>query len=255
VQGFLFLYKIAWQHLKLFLELAYFLGIFGVLVSTDTIHRTITVFMHRYPLLLLFLAFMSFGSLPAIAQKSIRVSGTVLQPDKVTPVAGAGIIRFGTQSAVVSDQDGKFLIDIQQEDTLLIRAIGFKPLMYLPKRLPVSELRVTIVLQQDTVMLGEVEVRSRPSDEMIQRALRNMKREASNLTMNPGYIPNLEPPPPPVPVAPTALNPMSLLYDMLSKEGKERKKLQELYLLLEYERIKREKEAYNRFFKDNTGYD
>lgn len=209
--------------------------------------------MHRYPLLIVLIIL--FGSLPAYAQKSIRVSGTILQSDKTTPIPGAGIIRFGTKNAVASDQDGKFLIDIQPEDTLLIRAVGFKSLMYLPKKLPVSELRVSIVLYQDTVMLGEIEVRSRPSDEMIQRALRNMKRETADLTKNPGYIPNIEPLPQAPPADPSVLNPMSLLYDMLSKEGKERKKLQHLYLMLEYERQKKEKEDYNRFFKDNTGYE
>lgn len=211
--------------------------------------------MHRYQLLLILVILVLLGSTSAYAQKSIRVSGTILETDKSTPIPGAGIIRFGTTTAVISDEEGKFLIDIQPQDTLLIRAIGYKPLLYLPQRLPVSELRVSIVLQQDTVLLGEVEIRSRPSDEMIQRALRNMKRETANLTKNPGYIPNLEPPPPTAPVEPTVLNPMSLLYEMMSKEGKERKKLQELYLILEYERRKKEREEYNRFFKDNTGYE
>lgn len=211
--------------------------------------------MLRYPLFLVFLTIILLGSSHAFAQKSVRVSGTILEADKSTPIPGAGIIRFGTTTAVVSDNEGKFLIDIQPQDTLLIRAVGYKPLMYIPQRLPVSELRVSIVLQQDTVMLGEVEIRSRPSDEMIQRALRNMKRETADLTKNPGYIPGLEPPPPAAPVEPTLLNPMSLLYDMMSREGQQRKKLQQLYLMLEYERQKKEREDYNRFFKDNTGYE
>jgi len=210
--------------------------------------------MQRYALLLFFFSLSILGSSQALAQKSIRVSGTVLQPDKITPIPGAGIIRFGTNTAVVSDKDGKFLIDIEPEDTLLVRAVGYRPVMYLPKKLPVSELRVSIVLQQDTVMLGEVEVRSRPSDEMIQRALRNMKRETADLAKDPGYVPVPEPATA-APVAPTVLNPMSLLYDMLSKEGKQRQKLQELYIKMELERLRKEKEDYNRFFKDNTGYE
>ncbi|MFD2514619.1 carboxypeptidase-like regulatory domain-containing protein [Pontibacter locisalis] len=205
-------------------------------------------------LLLLLLPILLLCALPAHAQKTIRISGTVLQPDKTTPIPGASIVKINSQRGVISDEEGKFLIDVAQEDTLLIRAIGFKPLLYLPKQLPVSEIRVNIVLQEDSVMLGEVEVTSRPSPEMIQRALRNMKREQTSQVKKPGYIPGLEPPPPAAPAPATIMSPATLLYDMLSREGKEKKKLQELLLLQEIERIRKEKEEYNKFFKDNTGY-
>ena len=194
-------------------------------------------------------------SLPATAQKTIRVSGTILQPDKKTPVAGAGIIKVGTNKGVVSDAKGQFLIDIELQDTLLIRAIGYKPVLYLPKQLPVSEIRTTIVLQEDSVLLGEVEITSRPSEEMIQRAIRNMKRSQTSQVKNPGYIPGSEPPPPPPAPPATVLSPMTMLYEMLSKEGKQRQKLQELYLQQELERRKKERDNYNRFFKNNKGYE
>lgn len=48
---------------------------------------------------------------------------------------------------------------------------------------------------------------------------------------------------------------MTFLYDMLSKEGKQNRKLQQLLLIEELKRRKQEKEDYNRFFKDNTGYE
>ncbi|WP_242927849.1 carboxypeptidase-like regulatory domain-containing protein [Pontibacter vulgaris] len=210
--------------------------------------------MLRHPLLYFILVILLLGTLPASAQHTIRVSGTILQPDKKTPVAGAGIIKVGTNKGVVSDAKGQFLIDIQQQDTLLIRAIGYKPLLYLPKKLPVSEIRTTIVLQEDSVLLGEVEITSRPSEEMIQRAIRNMKRSETSQVKNPGYIPGSEPPPPPPPTPATMLSPMTMLYEMLSKEGKQRQKLQELYLQQELERRKKERDNYNRFFKDNRGY-
>jgi hypothetical protein len=212
--------------------------------------------MLRHPLLFFLLTcLLLVCSLPALAQRSVRISGTVLQSDKVTPIPGAGIIRFGTTQGVVSDKEGKFLIDVDQSDTLLIRAVGFKPLLYLPRKLPVSELRVNLVLQEDSVMLGEVEITSRPSEEMIQRALRNMKREDPDYVKRPGYRPELEPGPPPPPVAPTPLSPFSLLYDMFSKEGKQNQKLQQLLLIEEMKRRRQEKENYNRFFKDNTGFE
>ncbi|PVY38517.1 carboxypeptidase-like regulatory domain-containing protein [Pontibacter virosus] len=205
--------------------------------------------------LLLLSTLLLVSVLPALAQRNIRVSGTVLEPDKSTPIPGAGVIRYGTTQGVISDEEGKFLIDIDQSDTLLIRAVGFKPMLYLPRNLPVSELRVNIILQPDSVMLGEVEITSRPSEEMIQRALRNMKKEEPEYVKRKGYRPELEPGPPPPPVAPTPLSPISLLYDMFSKEGKQNQKLQQLLLIQELKRRKEEKENYNRLFKDNTGYE
>jgi hypothetical protein len=215
-----------------------------------------TLYMHRFLFVIsCAFTFLLLANMPAQAQRNVRISGTVLGPDKKTPVPGAGIIRYGTTRAVISDAEGKFLIDVAADDTLLIRAVGYKPLLYLPQRLPVSEMRVNIVLQEDSVMLGEVEVTNRPSEEMIQRALRNMNRPDPNYVKNPAYV---EPPkaielPPPPP--PTLLTPISLLYDLFSREGKELRKMQEIYMMLELQRQLKEQEDYNRFFKDNTGYE
>ncbi|GAA4442406.1 hypothetical protein GCM10023188_42070 [Pontibacter saemangeumensis] len=211
--------------------------------------------MLRHPLLYILALLLVGFSLPAHAQKSIRLSGTVLQPDKSTPVPGASVIKVSTKLGVISDEQGQFRIDVGQDDTLLIRAVGYKPLLYLPNKLPVSELRINIVMQEDSVMLGEVEVTSRPSQEMIDRALRNMKREKSSQAKRPGYIPGLEPPPPPPAPAPTIASPIGLMYDMFSKEGKERRKVEELKRKQELEEKMKEEDDYNRFFKDNRGYE
>jgi hypothetical protein len=211
--------------------------------------------MPRIFLFFILLLFYSLSTLTANAQRTIRISGTILQADKKTPIPGASVVKTNSQRGVISDNEGKFLIDVALEDTLLIRAVGFKPLLYLPKQMPVSEIRVNVVLQEDSVMLGEVEVTSRPSPEMIERALRNMKREQTSQVKKPGYIPGLEPPPPSAPEAATIMSPATMLYDMLSKEGKEKKKLQELIMLQELKQKLKEKEEYNRFFKDNTGYE
>ena len=211
--------------------------------------------MLRLSLVLSFVCVLMCFSQQAVAQRTLRVSGTVVQADKKTPIPGASIVKLNTSMGVVSDEQGKFAIDVALEDTLMIRAIGYKPLLYLPKPVPVSEIRVNIALQEDSVMLGEVEVTSRPSPEMIQRALRNMKQSTTSQAKKPGYIPGLDTPPTTTPVPATIMSPATLLYDLLSREGQEKRKLQELLILQELERLQKEKEAYNRFFKDNTGYE
>ncbi len=218
--------------------------------------------MLRHPFLFLFAFILLLWYVPANAQKQLRVRGTILAPDKATPVPGAGIIKMGTNLGVISDESGNFLIDIQPQDTLLIRAIGFKPVLYLPQKLQVSELRVNIVMQEDSVMLGEVEITNRPSEEMIQRALRNMKREEPNYAKKPGHDPTVQgtvapSTAAPLPVTPFSI-PVSMLFDLISKEGKQKRQLQELLEQQELERLLREREQakrdYNRFFKDNRGY-
>ncbi|MEJ8803110.1 carboxypeptidase-like regulatory domain-containing protein [Pontibacter sp. H249] len=211
--------------------------------------------MFRFYLYLSVTCLLLCVSLHAQAQRTLRVSGTVVQSDKKTPIPGASIVKVNSNLGVISDEEGKFLIDVALEDTLMIRAIGFKPLLYLPKPVPVSEIRVNIVLQEDSVMLGEVEVTSRPSPEMIQRALRNMKQNTTSQVKKPGYIPGLEPPPPAEPAPATIMSPATLLYDLLSREGKEKRKLQELLLLEEIERREKERQEYNKFFKNNKGYE
>ncbi|WP_242916259.1 carboxypeptidase-like regulatory domain-containing protein [Pontibacter liquoris] len=211
--------------------------------------------MRKLPLHYFFLFVLLCCGLPAMAQKSIRLSGTVLQPDRKTPIPGATIVKVSSKLGVLTDKEGQFRIDIAQEDTLLIRAVGFKPVLYLPKQLPVSELRVNIIMKEDSVLLGEVEVTSRPSPEMIQRALRNMKHEQTSQVKRPGHIPGLEPPPPPAAPAATIASPATLLYDMLSKEGKEKRKLNELLRQQQAEQERKEREEYNRLFKNNTGYE
>ncbi len=215
--------------------------------------------MLKQPLLSLLFFLLLCCCLPAVAQKNIRVSGTVLQSDRSTPIPGATIVKLNSKLGVLSDENGQFKIDVAQQDTLLIRAVGFKSILYLPKPLPVSELRINIVLKEDSVLLGEVEITSRPSPEMIQRALRNMKRTESSQVKKPGYIPGLEPPPPPAAPAPTIGSPATLMYDLLSKEGKEKRKINELLeqqqRQQEYERLQKEREEYNKFFKNNRGYE
>lgn len=218
--------------------------------------------MLRYSLLLFF-AFILLQSLPAQAQRQIRVRGTVLQPDKKTPIPGAGIIKMGSTTGIATDENGNFLIDIQMEDTLMVRAIGYKPLLYMPQKLPVSEVRVNIIMQEDSVMLGEVEITNRPSEEMIQRALRNMKRSEPSYVKRPGYDPSFEQAPPAAAPAPAGVTPfsipISMLYDMISKEGKQKRILEDLLQQQELERLIKEQEQakkeYNRFFKNNKGYE
>ena len=200
------------------------------------------------------------SSLQAVAQQ-VRITGTVLQPDRKTPVAGARVIVVQSRVAALTDNSGAFRMYTQPNDSLLIRALGFKPLYYVLKPQAAPQLKLTIILQEDSVQLQEVQVNSMPSEEQIRKALLNMPEKPKMLVQRPGYVPGLEPPPPPPPLPTILWNPVSYF----SKEGKQKRKLKRLVNAedahrrqLEAERLKAAQEEaerkYNSFFKDSTSY-
>lgn len=194
--------------------------------------------------------------------QQIRVTGIVVQPDNQTPVAGAGVSVVKSRAAALTNEDGRFKIYVQPNDSLLIRAVGFKPVYVAVQHQLTSELRLTIMLQEDSVLLQEVQVNSMPTDDQIRKALRNMPEKPKMLVQRPGYVPGSEPPPPPPPPPPNmVLNPASYF----SKEGKQKRKLKKLIDAMneakkqqEAARLKAEQEQeeqkYNSFFKDSTRF-
>ncbi|WP_299819676.1 carboxypeptidase-like regulatory domain-containing protein [uncultured Pontibacter sp.] len=210
--------------------------------------------------LISFLFILITYALPAHAQQ-VKITGTVMQAGKQVPIAGAGVTAMGSKATTVTDASGHFRMYVQAKDSILIRAVGYKPLVYKVKQ-NTPELRLAIMLHEESVQLQEVQVTSMPSEEDIRKALRNMPEKPKMLVQRPGYVPGSEPPPPPPPPLPNiVLNPASYF----SKEGTQKRKLKKLTEAantrrkqLEEARLKAEQEQveqkYNSFFRDSTSY-
>ena len=124
-----------------------------------------------------------------------------------------------------------------------------------------SQLMVRIRLVRDSVQLGEVQVTSdRPDRAIINRALRNIKRP------EPPVVSGAKRPPKPKPLfavdstapkapVPTIQSPVSLLYDQFSREGKQRRKMEEIEAGQKAEKARKARAEYNKAFKDNRGYE
>ncbi|RAU82156.1 peptidase associated/transthyretin-like domain-containing protein [Pontibacter arcticus] len=176
-------------------------------------------------------------ALPVAAQQATTIRGTILLPDKKTPVAGAAITNLKINQTILSDQAGVFEIRATLQDSLLIRAVGYKALFYVVT----NNAAPILLLEPGSVKLTEVEVRSKP--EPVKAVSTQIKR--------PGYDPASEPPPPPPAPLPSVIwNPVSAF----SKETQQKKKLMKLKKEQAKDQAEQEKENYNRFFKDNTGY-
>lgn len=214
-----------------------------------------------WPRLALLLGLCSGLSARAQAPNTVRVSGSVAEARSRLPVPGATVQVQRTRRGVVSGTTGEFSIDVLPTDTVLFRALGFKP-----QRMPLggtglSQLVIRVLLVRDSVQLGEVQVTSdRPDRAIINRALRNIKRP------KPPVVSGAKRPPKPKPLfavdstapkapIPTIASPVSLLYDQFSREGKQRRKMEEIEAEQRAEKARKARTQYNKAFKDNRGYE
>ena len=201
------------------------------------------------------------GQARAQVPATVRVSGSVSEAGSRAPIPGATVQVQRTRRGVVTSPSGDFSIDVAPSDTVLFRALGFKTQRMALGGTGLSQLVVRIQLPRDSVRLGEVQVVSdRPDRAIINRALRNIKRPA------PPVVSGAKRPPRPKPLfavdstapkapIPTIASPVSLLYDQFSREGKQRRKMEQIEAELKAEKARKARANYNKAFRDNRGYE
>jgi hypothetical protein len=213
--------------------------------------------MGRY-LCFFFWFFCITGTTGAQAQTNLKLSGTVVHAQTRQPLPSVTVIKVSTLRGTVTDVNGKFILYVQPGDTLLVRSVGFKPLFYLVHPSARADMSVDILLQEGSLELPEVKVVGGLDYEKVNRALRNMKKPpAPKVAVKPAPPkPIFEDKPPAPPPPPTLENPASLLYDLLSREGKDRRKLE---ARIEEEAAKkraleeaRKQQAYDSLFLDRN---
>ena len=200
------------------------------------------------------------GRVQAQLAPSVRVSGSVSEAHTRLPIPGATVQVVRTKRGVVTTTTGEFSIDALPTDTVLFRALGYKAQRMALGGTGLSQLVVRIQLARDSVRLGDVEVvGDRPDRAIINRALRNIKRPA------PPVVSGAKRPPKPKPLfavdstapkapIPTIASPVSLLYDQFSREGKQRRKMEQIEAEQRAEKARKARAEYNKAFLDNRGY-
>ncbi|WP_308759561.1 carboxypeptidase-like regulatory domain-containing protein, partial [uncultured Bacteroides sp.] len=110
-------------------------------------------------LLLLFLSVPLKGyseekALPDVVQQNtVTVTGTVKDANG-EPIIGANVMVIGSATGVITDLDGKFMLDVPIGSKLQISFIGYKEQV-----VPIKKgIGLNIVLEEDAQMLGEVQV-------------------------------------------------------------------------------------------------
>ncbi|WP_201987622.1 carboxypeptidase-like regulatory domain-containing protein [Hymenobacter rubidus] len=191
---------------------------------------------------------------------TVRVSGSVSEAGSRLPIPGATVQVLRTRRGVVTSTTGDFGLDALPTDTILFRALGYKVQRMALGGTGLSQLVVRIQLARDSVRLGDVQVTAdRPDRAIINRALRNMKRPA------PPVVNGVKRPPKPKPLfavdstapkapVPTIQSPVSLIYDQFSREGKQRRKMEQIEAEQRAEKARKARAEYNKAFLDNRGY-
>ncbi|HEX8429334.1 carboxypeptidase-like regulatory domain-containing protein [Hymenobacter sp.] len=206
------------------------------------------------------LGWLLFLLLPLGAAAQVRVTGSVAEAGTGRSVPGAAVLVQRSGRGVIANNEGDFRIEVQNTDTLVFRAVGFKTRRFPMGGTGLSQLVIQVSLMRDSVMLGEVRVtEGRPDRAAINRALRNMKRPNTAPTSA------VKRPPAPKPLfkvdstapaapTPTLASPVSLIYDQFSRAGKERRKMEEIQAAEAAEKARKARQKYNKNFKDNRGY-
>ncbi|RZL13165.1 MAG: carboxypeptidase-like regulatory domain-containing protein [Hymenobacter sp.] len=225
------------------------------------------LFFKRIPLFFSLLLLFALATTRAWAQAgspspTVRVSGTVSATVSKQAIPGATVLVQRTRRGVAAGVEGDFFIIALPTDTLLFRAVGYKPHRVVLGGTTLSQLVVQVKLDRDSVQLGEVRVTAdRPDRAAINRALRNMKRPTQPVVK----IPKKGPKPKPLfavdSTAPKAEAPtisgsnVDWLYDQFSRQGKERRKVEELQARDAAEKARQKRAEYNKAFRDNRGYE
>lgn len=193
---------------------------------------------------------------------TVRVSGRVSAAENKQPIPGATVQIQRTRRGVAADANGDFLITSLATDTILFRAVGYKPHRLVLGGTTLSQLVVQIKLVRDSVQLGEVRVTAdRPDRAIINRALRNIKRPSPPVVKVPKRAPKPKPlfavdstAPRPEPPTISGSN-VDWLYDQFSRQGKERRKMDAIRAREAAEKAQQRRAEYNKAFRDNRGYE
>ncbi|MBC6612722.1 carboxypeptidase-like regulatory domain-containing protein [Hymenobacter sp. BT507] len=195
-------------------------------------------------------------------QAQVRVTGTISDAETRKPVPRVTVLLQGKGQGVIASDQGDFNLTATARDTLVFQALGYKTQRLVVGNSGLSQIILQIKLQPTSIELQSVEVlQGRPSDAVINRALRNIKRP----TPPDNAVKRTAPPKPLFPVDSTApaapsasatvQNPVSLLYEQFSREGKQRQKMEEIKAQERLQKAIKARKEYNKYFLDNRGYE
>ncbi|MBN2683221.1 MAG: carboxypeptidase-like regulatory domain-containing protein [Bacteroidales bacterium] len=185
----------------------------------------------------------------------VRVSGRVLDQEKGSPIPYVSVFNKRTVRGTMTDSSGYFSIIINRYDTLYFSSLGYKPAkLTVPEDIRSNLYFFNLSLDTRTFVLKTVHVYGLTKKQQFKKDFIDYNTELSVEEKNvQNNFPDYQKTPT---IQPSDLQPgikingpISALYEQFSKEGKSRRKLEEL----QEEDAKQEKIS-KRFNEENIGY-
>ncbi|MFP4621758.1 MAG: hypothetical protein ACLFM7_10640 [Bacteroidales bacterium] len=180
---------------------------------------------------------------------TIHFFGNLYNADTFKPVKNAHIININNNRATISDSLGNFDIRLRQGDSLMISSIGYQQKFYQYNGGWRQVAFESIPLEEKIYEISEVTVTPWGTYKDFQEKFLELDMETPREKIHPLAWKFLEERPDEVePKEPGITSPISMIYNLFSKEGKERRKFQELQ-----KRETREKKIRSKFNREIVG--
>ncbi|MFO8236056.1 MAG: carboxypeptidase-like regulatory domain-containing protein [Bacteroidales bacterium] len=180
----------------------------------------------------LFILFSGIDALNAQERDSlITIMGNLYDKKTLKPIEYAHIINTTNYFATISDTSGNFKIDAFPGDTLLITSIGYENEKFVNDRKHQTFVFESIPMSDKTYSIEKVEITPWGTYNDFKEKFFNLETVNPRDEIHPLFWDGIqEPPDTVIPHEPNIGNPISLIYSLLSKEGKSKRKLKELQI-------------------------
>lgn len=175
--------------------------------------------------------FLMFSAV-ALAQTPQKVSGVILNDNNQAPVSNANVINLNTVRGTITDNKGKFEIEVSVNDTLHVSLIGFQSIRIRVTNDWIKNKTTTIKLTEKAIALEEVNIQPYQLtgylevDSKLIPMHENYRYSISGLST--GYEAGETGPNAFGRVLGSIFNPADVLYSFFGKKPKELKKLREI---------------------------
>jgi hypothetical protein len=130
--------------------------------------------MKYFFLTIFFLSFL-IGPLQAQEKKLVQFSGTIMD-EYLRPMPFAHVLVLNNYRGAITNTYGNFSLVVEESDSVLISSVGYKrKYMVIPENLPSKFLTMEIILNVDTLAIGEAKIYPWKSYEEFKDAFVNLK--------------------------------------------------------------------------------
>lgn len=176
------------------------------------------------------------------AQDKVIFKGKVVNGS--TPIFNVTVLNLSQSQGVITDYEGNFSLLVNQGDTIQFTSIGYKPVTYnIPDSLTSESFRVLVNMVEDTILLKEAVIVPWPiNTTMLKEAMLSKTKEKEKISAYAGFKEIEGDPVEPEPKL--FSNPISFIFDKLSKKSRQEKKMQKYREMLQEDEMYVPEEKY-----------